>query len=45
VHKSVSVIVVLAGLLVAVERFYHHPTYGNGLRAALSALQAGELFA
>jgi hypothetical protein len=44
-RKSVTAIVVLTGLLVAVERFYYHPTYGNGLRAAFSALQAGEFFA
>jgi hypothetical protein len=33
----------LAGL--AIEKFYHHPTYGNGLKAFMAALQAGEFFA
>lgn len=35
----------IAGAVVAVERFYVHPTYGNGLRALVAAVQAGELFA
>jgi hypothetical protein len=35
----------IAGAAVAVERFYVHPTYGNGLRALAAAVQAGELFA
>ncbi len=35
----------IAGAVVAVERFYFHPTYGNGLRALAAAAQAGELFA
>lgn len=43
--KTLTAIVVLVGVVVAVERFYVHPTFGNGLRAMLSAIQAGELFA
>jgi hypothetical protein len=35
-------ILLLLGLLIAIERFYQHPTYGNGLRAAVAAMQAGE---
>jgi hypothetical protein len=35
----------IAGAVVAVERYYVHPTYGNGLRALAAAVQAGELFA
>lgn len=36
-------LVALAGL--AIEKFYHHPTYGNGLKAFIAAFQAGEFFA
>lgn len=31
--------------VVAIETFYVHPTYGNGVRALLAAIQAGEFFA
>ncbi|HVB52677.1 MAG TPA: hypothetical protein VNF24_00580 [Candidatus Acidoferrales bacterium] len=37
------VLVVVAG--AAIEKFYHHPTYGNGLSAFMAAFQAGEFFA
>jgi hypothetical protein len=36
-------LVVIAG--GAIEKFYHHPTYGNGLKAFVAAFQAGEFFA
>jgi hypothetical protein len=43
--KAFAWLVGIAGAVVAVERFYVHPTYGNGLRALVAAVQAGELFA
>jgi hypothetical protein len=43
--KGLGVLLVFAGAVVAVERFYSHPTYGNGIRALMAAIQAGELFA
>jgi hypothetical protein len=36
---------ILALAVAAIETFYVHPTYGNGLRAMVAAIQAGELFA
>ena len=30
----------IAGALIAVDRFYQHPTYGNGLQAAWAAASA-----
>jgi len=36
-------LLLLAG--AAIEKFYHHPTYGNGLKAFLAAAQAGAFFA
>jgi len=38
-HVLLTVIAVL-GAAVAIERFYEHPTYGNGLEAALAAAKA-----
>jgi hypothetical protein len=36
---------ILALAVVAAETFYVHPTYGNGVRALLAAIRAGEFFA
>ncbi len=35
----------ILGAVIAVERFYVHPTFGTGMRALLAAIQAGEFFA
>jgi hypothetical protein len=43
--KGLGVLLAFASAVVAVERFYSHPTYGNGIRAFIAAIQAGELFA
>ena len=39
-HHVILSGVVLLGAAVAVERFYEHPTYGNGLQAAYAAAKA-----
>jgi len=31
----------VAGAVLAIERFYEHPTYGRGLSAFLAMVQAG----
>jgi hypothetical protein len=43
--KALLAVVAVVGAVVAVENFYVHPTYGNGIRALAAAVQAGELFA
>jgi hypothetical protein len=42
--RNAMVIVGVVGFVIAVDRFYVHPTFGNGVRALLAAVQAGELF-
>lgn len=32
------------GALIMIEKFYHHPTYGNGLRALYAAAKAALAF-
>ena len=39
-----TVVLALLGAFMALEKWYHHPTYGNGAFALIAALQAGELF-
>jgi hypothetical protein len=34
----------LAGTALLVDRYYRHPTFGNGIRALLAALRFGEAF-
>jgi hypothetical protein len=34
----------LAGAVVAIERFYEHPTYGRGIQALAAVLQAAAAF-
>jgi len=43
--KRLFAFATVIGAIVAVDRFYVHPTYGNGIRALVAAIQAGELFA
>ncbi len=43
--KRLFAVATVVGAIVAVERLYVHPTYGNGVRALVAAIQAGELFA
>jgi hypothetical protein len=41
--KDQALITTAASVLIAIvmiERYYHHPTYGNGMRAALAAAKA-----
>lgn len=33
----------IASVIVAVERFYKHPTYGRGIKAALAAANLATL--
>ncbi len=40
--KAVIAIAAIGAALLAVEAFYKHPTRGNGLKALLTVLQAGE---
>lgn len=39
-HHMILAALTILGAVVAVERFYSHPTYGNGLEAAYAALKA-----
>ena len=36
--KIVIAIFSAVGLLAAIEKFYRHPTYGNGINALVSAI-------
>ena len=38
----VASVIVTAG--VAIEKYYQHPTLGNGLQALLAAISLGKLF-
>ena len=44
-RKNLVAVVTILGVVLAVERFYTHPTYGNGLRALLAAIPASRFFA
>jgi len=41
--RNLAVAVALAGLLISIEAWYEHPTYGRGLQAVLSAIRFGEM--
>ena len=41
-NKAFVVLAAIGAALLAVESFYEHPTRGNGLKALLAAIQAGE---
>jgi len=43
-HTLYAILALLVAA-VMIEKFYKHPTFGNGLQAAFAAAQAGELFA
>lgn len=40
--RAVIALATIGVVLLAVEAFYEHPTRGNGLRALLAVIQAGE---
>jgi hypothetical protein len=42
-HHVFIVTVAVLGAAIGVEKFYSHPTYGNGLDAALAAARAALL--
>ena len=42
-NRDLAFVMALVGLLVAVEAFYEHPTYGRGLQAAISVIRFGEM--
>ena len=42
-QRDIAILVALASLIVAIEAFYEHPTYGRGVQALLSAARFGEL--
>ncbi len=43
-NRQVIGLLTLAGVLVAIERFYAHPTYGRGVQALMAVLQAEAAF-
>lgn len=44
-HHVVIAGVTILGAVIAIDQFYHHPTYGNGLAAAYAASKATLLLA
>ncbi len=41
--KALKALGAVAAVLIAVESFYEHPTYGRGLKALFAVIQAGEV--